>query len=45
MEMAGKKETFVDNCQTLNAHCYAVNRVPSVAGQPQKKGISPIVNK
>ena len=43
MEMAGRRETLVDNCQTLNVNCFAVNHVPFVARQPQKKGIRPIV--
>ena len=30
----------VDNCQTLNVNSCAVNHVPFVAGQPQKKGSS-----
>ena len=39
VEMAGRIETFVDNCQTLNVNYLCVNHVPSVAmQQPQKKG-------
>ena len=35
----------MDNCQTLNVNCVAVDHVPFVAGQPQKKGLSLIVKK
>ena len=46
MRRPGRRETFTDNCvnaQTLNVYCHAVNHVPVVAGQPQKKGLRPIV--
>ena len=36
-------EMCVDSCQTLNVDCFAVNYIPFVTGQAQKKGISPIV--
>ena len=35
----------MDNCQTLNVNCFAVNHVPFVVTQPQKKGLCPIVVK
>ena len=39
--MAGRTETFMDNCQTLPVNCLAVNHVdlPFVARWAQKKGI------
>ena len=43
MERARKTETLVNNCKTLDINCFAVNHVPFVAGQSQKKGIRPIV--
>ena len=41
--MAKGTGTLVDNGQTLCVNCFAVNHVPFVAGQPQKKGLSSIV--
>ena len=47
MRKAGRTETLVDsfenvqNVQILN--CHAVNHVPFVTGQPQKKGLRPII--
>ena len=43
VEIVESPETFVDSCQTLNVNCFAVNHVPFVAGQPQKKGLNPVV--
>ena len=31
----------MNNCQTSNVNCFAVNHVPFVGGQPHKKNISP----
>ena len=33
----------VQNIKNLNVNCHAVNHVPFVAGQLQKKGLRPIV--
>ena len=43
VEMTEGTGTLADNCQTLNLNCFAVNHVPFVARQSQKKGRSPIV--
>ena len=43
---AKRRDTLVNsfvNCQPLNVNCVAVNHIFFVAGQPQKKGIRPIV--
>ena len=45
VEMVKGTETPVDNYHTLNIKCFAVNRVPFVAVQPQKKGSCPIIVK
>ena len=38
-----RTEIFMDNFPTLNVNCFAVNHVPFVVGQPQKKCKRPIV--
>ena len=35
-------KSFV-NCHTLNVNCNAVNHITFVTGQPQRRGLRPIV--
>ena len=43
VKMTGRKETFVDNYQTLNVNILVTDHVPVAVGQPQKKVSSPII--
>ena len=45
MTMAKRTETFVNNFQNLNVNSFVADHLPFVAGQPQKKGLSPIIVK